>query len=63
VDIPRIPSQNRPHDDKNVVQFTNSTESRSFVASRDYLISDSLGFLPWFPHAAAQEGANAAGAK
>ena len=42
MDIPRIPSQNRPHDDKNVVQFTNSTESRSSVASRDYLISDSI---------------------
>ena len=45
MDIPRIPSQNRPHDDKNVVQFTNSTESRSSVASRDYLISDSLGLM------------------
>src|ERR1035437_3553605 len=40
--ISRSLSQNRLHGDENFVQFTISTESRSSVASRGYLISDSL---------------------
>jgi hypothetical protein len=34
--------QNSPNYDENIVQFTNSTASRSSVASCGYLISDSL---------------------
>jgi hypothetical protein len=40
---------NIPQDDETIVQFTNSTESRSSVASRGYSISDSLTMFERIP--------------
>ena len=41
--MPCYPHQNGPNVDENSIRFTDSTKSRSSIASRDYLFSDSLG--------------------
>ncbi len=44
--MPCYPHQNGPNVDENFIRFTDSAKSRSSIASRDYLFSDSLG-NPW----------------